>query len=604
MNDPREDFSPYWFQTATPFGMAPPPTGLPKPGSGFAPINPARPAMLDWPAIPIPPALPPWFPPSPPPAHPPSPAADHLDSAKYWGAMSEPSDAAGQPPGDSRGILYSLSKPHQSPATIWDSSPWGAEAPGAGGGILGWLTLPNSPSVAQPSSDALKSSPEPATQSRSRFDLGDLTKSSGIGLAQGTISVPGIFGDVRELYAHGAQQLADYIAPGYGPTVGMAMSRGLRLLPFIGGPSSSDIRRSIESVTGPFYEPQTVAGDYARTLGEFVPGMFAPGGWARNAVRYVALPALASETAGQATQGTWAEPWARAIAAIGTAGAGAAAAGRLRRGTNAASSAEQSPYSATIAEILPITDVTAVNEPKSLRARSSGMVAPPEMPQRPISADYPSGAPAGASGRLPYDIEARPLVARYIAGRRLAGGKDEGLLPYYIFDLVTRALGRPPVREAVEKGSGIYVPAGKSTPPKLAIHDELRPGDPIHVLGHETGHMIEDLAVGAHGMPTQGLEQELGTVIQHAQSSKGATPANATSGYRLSRFRGSARTRGRSHSRLFDEPQLPQGRCSEGGGRDQGDGQLPPDAVEAHPIQHTGRRCCSRYDKGRNWRQR
>src|SRR5260370_42162216 len=92
----------------------------------------------------------------------------------------------------------------------------------------------------------------------------------------------------------------------------------------MGGPPSSDIRHMIEPVTGPFYEPQTVTGDYARTVGEFVPGMFAPGGALRNAARYVVLPALASETAGQATLGTWAEPWARAIAALGIGGAGAA----------------------------------------------------------------------------------------------------------------------------------------------------------------------------------------------------------------------------------------------------------------------------------------
>jgi hypothetical protein len=166
--------------------------------------------------------------------------------------------------------------------------------------------------------------PSPVAPSRNRFDADDLAKSFGIGLAHGAIGLPGMFGDARELFASGARGLADYIAPGYGPAVGNAVSYGMRLMPNMGGPTSAQIRGLTEPFTGQFYEPQTVAGDYARILGEFVPGMAAPGGAAKNAARYVVAPALASEYAGQATQGTWMEPWARAIAALATGGAGAA----------------------------------------------------------------------------------------------------------------------------------------------------------------------------------------------------------------------------------------------------------------------------------------
>jgi hypothetical protein len=144
MNDPREELGPYWLQTATPFGTTPQPLGsLPQLGWGFPPINQALLAMWDSSKIPIPPAQPPWFPPAAPSAARPSPAVDHLDSAKYWGAMPEPSDSEGQPSGESRGLLYSFSRPHQSPATAWDSSPSGTEAPGGSGGILGSLPLPS-----------------------------------------------------------------------------------------------------------------------------------------------------------------------------------------------------------------------------------------------------------------------------------------------------------------------------------------------------------------------------------------------------------------------------------------------------------------------------
>lgn len=62
------------------------------------------------------------------------------------------------------------------------------------------------------------------------------------------------------------------------------------------------------------YETQTTAGDYGRTVGEFLPT--ALGGGTRAAISYGVLPALASETAGQMTEGTRAEPFARLAAAV------------------------------------------------------------------------------------------------------------------------------------------------------------------------------------------------------------------------------------------------------------------------------------------------
>ena len=74
-------------------------------------------------------------------------------------------------------------------------------------------------------------------------------------------------------------------------------------------------------LTGGFteYEPQTTAGEYARTGGEFVGGAMAmPYGGPLNAARSAILPALASETAGQMTEGTEMEGPARLAAALGT----------------------------------------------------------------------------------------------------------------------------------------------------------------------------------------------------------------------------------------------------------------------------------------------
>jgi len=62
----------------------------------------------------------------------------------------------------------------------------------------------------------------------------------------------------------------------------------------------------ISSATGGFSErqPETTAGEYARTVGEFLPGTLMGGGASiPNLARYGLAPAIASEAAGQATEG-------------------------------------------------------------------------------------------------------------------------------------------------------------------------------------------------------------------------------------------------------------------------------------------------------------
>lgn len=65
------------------------------------------------------------------------------------------------------------------------------------------------------------------------------------------------------------------------------------------------------------FEPETRAGKFTKTGAEFATGAALTGG-AGSAVRYGLLPGLASEAAGQATEGTAAEPYARTAAALGT----------------------------------------------------------------------------------------------------------------------------------------------------------------------------------------------------------------------------------------------------------------------------------------------
>lgn len=65
------------------------------------------------------------------------------------------------------------------------------------------------------------------------------------------------------------------------------------------------------------HDPETTAGRYAQTGAEFIPAaLLGPGNMARNAITMGVIPGVASEAAGQATEGTDYEPWARGAAAI------------------------------------------------------------------------------------------------------------------------------------------------------------------------------------------------------------------------------------------------------------------------------------------------
>ncbi|MEG7677006.1 hypothetical protein U2060_14805, partial [Listeria monocytogenes] len=71
----------------------------------------------------------------------------------------------------------------------------------------------------------------------------------------------------------------------------------------------SVMQKTVEGVTGDFYKPQTTAGKFAETAGEFIPGAMAlpangVGSMASNAVKYGVVPGLASEAAGQALKDT------------------------------------------------------------------------------------------------------------------------------------------------------------------------------------------------------------------------------------------------------------------------------------------------------------
>jgi hypothetical protein len=145
--------------------------------------------------------------------------------------------------------------------------------------------------------------------------LPDVAKSAGIGLAKGAIGLAGLPGDALNLGTKGVDYLA---GTNYNEQLGQSI------------PGSERIQKAVESRTGEFYKPQTTAGSFAQTIGEFAPAALAgPGGVARRVAANVVAPAVASETAGQLTKGTDVEPYARVVGALAGGGVAGATANKL-----------------------------------------------------------------------------------------------------------------------------------------------------------------------------------------------------------------------------------------------------------------------------------
>lgn len=64
-------------------------------------------------------------------------------------------------------------------------------------------------------------------------------------------------------------------------------------------PMSSDVNHAVERVTGFHHDPQTVAGEYAKTGVEFIPAAIGGEATIPTRIARVAIPALSTETAGQ-----------------------------------------------------------------------------------------------------------------------------------------------------------------------------------------------------------------------------------------------------------------------------------------------------------------
>lgn len=149
----------------------------------------------------------------------------------------------------------------------------------------------------------------------------DAVKSLGSGVMRG---VAGLIGLPEQLAGYGAYAI-DKGVQAVGHAIGQDLPRPTGE-PMFSLPTTEGTTKFIEkNITGPLHEPQTRAGRYANTVGEFLPGAaLGPGSVVGNAVRYAVLPGITSEFAGERTEGTPYESAARFGAAVGS-GFGAAA---------------------------------------------------------------------------------------------------------------------------------------------------------------------------------------------------------------------------------------------------------------------------------------
>ena len=152
--------------------------------------------------------------------------------------------------------------------------------------------------------------------------LADAGKSVASGLGRATIGAIGGLGDLRELASQGVDALGSKLGVDLSP-IKSAASAVSNVIPTLGmmkaAPTSQDVRSTVkEPLVSPDYEPQSLTGSYLKTAAEFTPGMLAGGrgGMGARFLRNVAMPAIGSETAGQLTKGTAAEPYARVAGAL------------------------------------------------------------------------------------------------------------------------------------------------------------------------------------------------------------------------------------------------------------------------------------------------
>lgn len=158
----------------------------------------------------------------------------------------------------------------------------------------------------------------PATEPQEKpAMLSDMAQGALSGLRTGLENLAGTVGDINHLTSEGISYLAGKM--GASPETQATIEKYGRFLSPTGlMPTSQEINNIGNQAFGEPYQPQTIPGQYANTIGQFAPAAAVPGGIGARAANVLA-PAIASETAGQLTKGVTfqghnVEPYARILA--------------------------------------------------------------------------------------------------------------------------------------------------------------------------------------------------------------------------------------------------------------------------------------------------
>jgi hypothetical protein len=131
---------------------------------------------------------------------------------------------------------------------------------------------------------------------------GDMLRSVPSGLAKGAIDLVGLPDTISKLWAAAGDKTLDAMESVLGLPKGWAaetkgfIQQGRAAAPMAGLPSAAGIRKGVEGVTGPLYDPQTVPGKFTGQIAEMVPGA------GRRLITQALMPGVAAEGAGQAAE--------------------------------------------------------------------------------------------------------------------------------------------------------------------------------------------------------------------------------------------------------------------------------------------------------------
>ena len=159
---------------------------------------------------------------------------------------------------------------------------------------------------------------QPGFLSKAANAIGDFATAGTMGVARGAAAIPGIPGSLYDLQGAAIQKVGGMLGADPAETEKVAaMVRGLS--PGGGLPSVGDITGAMSEATGGItdYRGKSLPAKFMGTVGEFLPGAAIFGGLnPTNLIRGAVVPGVASEGAGQATEGTALEPYARFAAGL------------------------------------------------------------------------------------------------------------------------------------------------------------------------------------------------------------------------------------------------------------------------------------------------